>query len=54
MDVHDFTRLVEAVDADDLRYDRSFFWVIIPILTWYAFWHVAEANAESPYAHCIA
>ena len=54
MDVHEFTRLVEGVEAGDLRYDRNWFWVITTVLTWYAFWHVADAHAESPYAHCIA
>jgi hypothetical protein len=42
------------VDAGDLRYDRDWFWVIATVLTWYAFWHIADAHAESPYAHCIA
>lgn len=54
MDAHEFTRIVGAVEAEDLRYDRTMFWVIMPILTWYAFWHIADAHAESPYAHCIA
>lgn len=54
MDINEFTRLVEGVRREDIRYDRDWFWVITSVLAWYAFWHIADAHGESPYAHCIA
>lgn len=54
MDTEDFARQLENVRPSDVQYDRGSFWVIMAILGWYAFWHVADANAQSPYAHCIA
>jgi hypothetical protein len=54
MDGYEFMRLAETVEPGQLVYDRGWFWVAASVLTWYAFWYVADAHGESPIAQYIA
>lgn len=55
MNTEDLTRVLEVAEPDDLRYDRSWFWVLASVFwSWFAFWHIADNHAESPHAHVIA
>lgn len=37
----------------DLRFERSWFWVMMPILAWVAFWRIADEHMDNPHAQAL-
>ena len=37
----------------DLRFERSWFWVLMPILSWVAFWRIADEHMDNPHAQAL-
>ncbi len=51
MDVYD--RMVEGVQAQDLTFARTGFYLIVTILAWRVFWELADQHQDSPYTQIL-
>lgn len=43
-----------AADPREAPFERKWYWIAAAILSWAAFWRIADRFAESPYAQVLA
>lgn len=43
----------QELRPEDARFERSWFWVTLPILAWVAFWRIADEHMENPHAQAL-